>query len=135
MAKKWIPESHADLLRDETKAFAYLGTVMPDGSPQVTPIWFNTDGEHILINTAIGRVKDRNMRRQPKIALTIQDPKNPYRYLQIRGEVIEITTQGANEHIDALAGKYTGTPKYANHRPGETRVTCKILPRKLDVHG
>lgn len=135
MAKIWIPDSHADLLRDETKAFAYLATIMPDGSPQVTPIWFNTDGGHILINTAIGRVKDRNMRRQPKIALTIQDPHNPYRYLQIRGEVVEISTEGANDHIDTLAGKYTGKPKYAHHKPGEMRVTYKILPRKLDPHG
>ena len=135
MTKDWIPASHADLLRDETKAFAYLATIMPDGSPQVTPLWFNTDNEHILINSALGRVKDRNMRRYPKIAIVIQDPHNAYRYLQVRGEVVEITTEGANDHIDALAGKYTGTPKYANHRPGESRVTYKIMPRKLDPHG
>jgi PPOX class probable F420-dependent enzyme len=121
-----IPDTHRDLLKDETRAFAYLATVMEDGSPQVTPIWFNTDAEHILINSAQGRVKDKNMKSRPEVALVIQDPKNAYRYLQVRGKVTEITTEVARDHIDTLAMKYRGTSKYISERQGEVRVTYKI---------
>ncbi len=131
---KSIPESHHDLLKDETKAFLYLATLMPDGSPQVTPIWFNTDGEYILINSAKSRVKDRNMRARPSVALCIADPGNPYRYLQIRGKVLEFTTEGADTHIDALAFKYLGVPEYPYRKPGEIRVTYKIQVEKVDAH-
>ena len=130
-----IPESHLDLLKDEIKAFLFLATLMPDDSPQVTPIWFNTDGEHILINSAQGSVKDRNMRLRPQVALCIQDPSNPYRYLQIRGKVIEITINGADDHIDALAFKYRGVLKYPFRSPGEQRVKYKIQINKIDAHG
>ena len=129
-----IPEKLQDLLTDEKKAFVYLATTMADGTPQVTPIWFNTDGENILINSAAGRIKDRNMRARANVALCIADPSNAYRYLQIRGKVIEITTNGANDHIDALAFKYTGKEKYPNRKAGEQRVTYKILPIKIDAH-
>lgn len=135
MSLKTIPESHADLLEDETKAFAFLATVMADGSPQVTPVWFNADDEYILVNSARGRVKDRNMRKRPKVALVIQDPKNPYRYIQIMGTVVEITTKGALEHIDALNMKYRGTPKYTTGRPGEERVIYKIAPYRVTKMG
>lgn len=131
MSLKRIPETHVDLLKDETKAFAFLATMMADGSPQVTPVWFNTDGEHILVNSARGRVKDRNMRNRPQVALAIVDPRNPYRYLQIMGNVVEITTEGAREHIDMLNLKYRGTPKYLTGRPGEERVIYKITPRRV----
>jgi PPOX class probable F420-dependent enzyme len=130
-----IPDSFKDLLADETRAFAFLATTMPDGSPQVTPLWFNTDGTTILINSAAGRTKDRNMRAHPQVALAIVDPKNPYRYIQIRGKIVEITQEGADAHIDALAGKYTGTPKYGGRRPGEQRITYKILPGKVTTMG
>jgi len=127
-----IPPEYQDLLKDETKAFVYVATVMPDGSPQVTPVWFNTDGTHILINTAKGRVKDRNMRARPQVALLIQDPKTPYRYLQIRGRVAEITESGGDEHINALLMKYSNQPwKKAE---GQTRVIYKILPERFDAH-
>ena len=126
-----VPSNFQDLLTDEKRAFAALVTIMKDGSPQVTPIWFNTDGVHILINTAEGRVKDRNMRARAKVALLIQDPGNPYRYLQIRGRVIEVTKEGADAHIDALAGKYTGVPKYQRSSPGQVRETFKILPEHV----
>ena len=129
-----IPEKLKDLLTDEKKAFVYLGTSMADGTPQVTPIWFNTDGEHILINSAAGRVKDKNMRARPKIALCIADPEDPYRYLQIQGKVVEITTNGADAHIDALAFKYLGKDKYPYRRTEEQRVTYKIQPLKVDAH-
>jgi PPOX class probable F420-dependent enzyme len=132
---KNIPETHTDLLRDEKKAFVYLTTLMPDGSPQVTPVWFNTDGEFILINTAIGRIKDRNMRTRPQVALCIQDPSNPYRYLQVHGRVVEFTTDGADDHIDALTLKYRGIPKYPSRQPGEQRVKYKIQIEKVDAHG
>lgn len=126
-AMKMIPESFRDLLKDETKSFAILGTIMPDGSPQVTPVWFNVEGDYILINTARGRQKDRNMRARPQVAMTILDPKRPYRYLQIRGEIVEFTEEGAAEHISVLSRKYRGhdftIPK------GQVRVTYKILPK------
>jgi PPOX class probable F420-dependent enzyme len=130
-----IPESHSDLLKDETKAFVYLATLMKDGSPQVTPVWFNTDGEYILLNSASGRVKDRNMRARPTVALCITDPKDPYRYLQIRGRVVEITMEGAEDHIDVLNFKYHGNPNYPNHDPAHPRLIYKVLPEKIDAHG
>jgi PPOX class probable F420-dependent enzyme len=107
---------------------------MKDGTPQVTPIWFNTDGEYILINSAAGRLKDKNMRARPDIALCITDPSNSYRYIQIQGRVVEITTEGADAHIDALAFKYRGVEKYPNRKPGEQRVTYKIQPVKINAH-
>jgi len=127
----WISERYADLLKDETKAFGCLATLMKDGSPQLTPVWFSTDGTHILINSAKGRVKDRNMRRDGRVALTIVDPKNPYRYLQIRGIIVEIITEGAREHIDSLAKKYTGAEKYSTGRDNETRVIYKLYPESI----
>ncbi len=130
-----VPDKYKDLLADETRAFVFLATLMPDGSPQVTPIWFNTDGTHIIINTATERVKFRNMRSRPQVALAIADPKNPYRYMTLRGRVVEITEKGADEHIDILAGKYTGTPKYQNRIPGQKRVIVKILPAKVHAQG
>jgi len=129
----WIPESYLDLIKDETKAFASLATIMKDGSPQLTPIWFNTDRPHILINSARGRVKDRNMRRNPRVALVITDPNDPYRYIQIRGKVVEITSQGAREHIDRLSKKYTGKDKYTFGSADEIRVTYAILPESVSV--
>jgi PPOX class probable F420-dependent enzyme len=107
---------------------------MKDGSPQVTPVWFNTDGEYILVNSAAGRLKDKNMRARPRVSLCIADPANPYRYLQIRGKVVEVTLEGAEAHIDALAFKYKGTPIYPYRKEGEKRVTYKILPEKVDAH-
>jgi PPOX class probable F420-dependent enzyme len=130
-----VPASHQDLLTDEKKALAYLATIMKDGSPQVTPVWFNTDGTRILINTAEGRVKDRNMRARPQVAVCIADPGNLYRYLQIRGRITEVTAQGADDHINALSKKYTGNPQYQSRRQGENRVTYKITPEKVDAHG
>ena len=135
MTKDWIPASHADLLRDETKAFAYLATIMPDGSPQVTPLWFNTDNEHILINSAQGRVKDRNMRGNPHVAMCIVDPANPYRYVAIRGMVTEITQEGADQLIDKLAKKYMNVEKYPYRSPDEVRVIYRISPANVSGMG
>lgn len=130
-----IPEGFQDLLKDETRAFAFLATTMKDGAPQVTPVWFNTDGSYLLINSARGRSKDRNMRRSPKVALAIADPKNPYRYMQIRGTIVEITEEGASEHINALSGKYTGNFQYQGRQAGEQRVKYKIQVEKVNTMG
>ena len=130
-----IPETHKDLLNDNKKAIVYLATTMADGSPQVTPVWFNFDGEYILINSALGRIKDKNMRARPKVALVIADPENAYRYIQIRGTVIEFTAQAAEDHIDTQNLKYHGTPNYPGHHVDQPRVIYKILPEKVQVMG
>ena len=111
------------------KAFAHLTTLMPDGSPQVTPVWVDYQDGYIMVNSARGRQKDRNIRRDTRVALSILDPENPYRYLQVRGRVVEMSETGADAHIDKLAFKYLGQEKYPNRRPGETRVIYKILPK------
>ncbi len=126
-----IPESHRDLF--SKRAFAHLGTVMADGSPQVTPVWCDLDGNYIRVNTARGRVKDKNMRRNKKVALSILDPDNPYRYVVVRGEVEEITEKGADAHIDLLAKKYLGKDKYPYRQPGEVRVIYRIRPEKVST--
>ncbi|MEE9595125.1 MAG: PPOX class F420-dependent oxidoreductase, partial [Candidatus Hydrothermarchaeales archaeon] len=105
-----IPEAYRDLF--EKKAFANLVTIMQDGSPQVTPVWVEADDQYVLVNSAKGRRKDLNMRSRPQVALSMQDPDNPYRYLEVRGSVVEITEEGADEHIDKLAKKYLGVDKY-----------------------
>ncbi|MDO8753088.1 MAG: PPOX class F420-dependent oxidoreductase [Anaerolineales bacterium] len=129
---KNFPQEYLDLLQSETKAYLFLATTMPDGSPQVTPIWFNADDDFILINTNEGRTKDRNMKARPKVAFVIQDPKTPYRYIQIRGEIAEHTTQGADEHINQLSLKYDNEPwKY---REGQKRIIYKIKPIHVDAH-
>lgn len=127
-----FPNHFQDLLQDEVKAYLFLATSMPDGSPQVTPVWFNTDDDHILINTNEGRVKDRNMRARPKVAMVIQDPSSPYRYLQVRGEVVEITREGADEHINQLSLKYDEHPW--TYRDGQNRIIYKIKPKHFDQH-
>ena len=129
---KNFPEKFADLLKPETKAFVFVATTMADGSPQVTPVWFDADDEHIIINTSAGRVKDRNLQAHPRVALAIPDPADPYRYIQVRGEVVERTTEGADEQINALSLKYTGKPWKLS--PGQQRVTFKIKPLKFDEH-
>ena len=128
-----IPEKYRDLF--QKKAFANLGTLMPDGRPQVTPVWCDFDGDHIILNSAKGRQKDRNVRRDPRVALAIVDPDNPYRYLEIRGKVMEITEQGADAHIDKMAKKYLGQDKYPFRQPGEVRVLYKIKPEHTSMMG
>jgi PPOX class probable F420-dependent enzyme len=127
-----FPAGFLDLLDEYSKALLYLATIMPDGSPQVTPVWFETDGEHILINTNEGRVKDRNMRVRPKVAMTIQDPNDPYRYLGVRGEVVNFTTKGADEHINKLSLKYDDKPW--TYRETQKRVIFRINPTHFDEH-
>jgi PPOX class probable F420-dependent enzyme len=126
-----IPASHRDLLADETKAFAFVGTTMPDGSPQVTPVWFNTEDGYILINSAKGRVKDENLRARPEIALAIMDFKRPYHYLQIRGRVVAIDEQQGAAHIHTLSHKYRGED-YSIPK-GQVRVVYKIQVESFSV--
>ncbi|HSF32596.1 MAG TPA: PPOX class F420-dependent oxidoreductase [Candidatus Tectomicrobia bacterium] len=128
-----IPQQYLDLF--QKKAFAHLSTLMADGWPQVTPVWCDFDGTHVRINSAKGRVKDRNMRRDPRVTLEVQDPENPYRYLQVRGRVVEITEVGADAHIDSLAKKYLGVDKYPYRQPGETRVIYKIEAQRTSAMG
>jgi PPOX class probable F420-dependent enzyme len=128
-----IPQQYLDLF--QKKAFAHLATLMADGQPQVTPVWCDHDGTHVRINSAKGRVKDRNMRRDPRVTLELQDPDNPYRYLQVFGRVVEITETGADAHIDSLAKKYLGVDKYPYRQPGEIRVIYKIEPQSASTMG
>ena len=128
-----IPEKFTDLLSWEKKSFAHLALVLLDGTPQCTPLWFDYDGTHVIINSALGRVKDEAMRQTPHVALAISDPDNPYRYIQIRGKVVEITEEGARETIDHLSEKYRGTTY--DHKENETRVTYKILPGSFQTFG
>ncbi|HXE90856.1 MAG TPA: PPOX class F420-dependent oxidoreductase [Terriglobales bacterium] len=121
-----IPEKFRDLF--EKPAFGHLATLNADGSPQVTPVWLDIEGDLILVNSAKGRKKDRNVRRDPRVALSVADPANPYRYLEVRGRVVEITEKGADEHIDKQAKKYLGVDRYPGRAPGEVRVLYKIQP-------
>ena len=125
-----IPERLIDLLLPEKKAFASLALTLADGSPQVTPIWFGWDGTHIILNTARGRVKDKVMRRGGKVALLIVDPNDSYRYLQIRGRVMDETEEDAYDVICDLRLKYRGDRDYPKN-PGEVRVTYKVLPEQV----
>ncbi len=128
-----IPEQYRDLF--DKKAFASLATIMPNGQPQVTPVWCDFDGSYVIVNSAKGRRKDRNMRSNPRVSLAISDPDNPYRYLEVRGSVVEITEDGADEHIDSMAKKYMGVDKYPYRQPGEVRVLYKIEPQRFSFMG
>ena len=129
-----IPDQFLDLLQQK-KAFAHLATVMPDGSPQVTPVWFDYQGGAIRVNTAKGRVKARNMKEGALVALSIMDHDNPYRHIQVRGRVRRATEAGADSHIDSLAKKYLGKDQYPWRRPGEVRLTVEIEPTSASVMG
>ena len=128
-----IPEKYLDLF--SKRAFGSLSTLMPDGTPQVTPVWVDYDGGYVLFNSARGRQKDRNLRRDPRLALAILDPDNPYRYIEVRGRVIDVTEQGADDHIDRLAKKYLGADKYPLRRPGEVRLIYKVQVERVRSQG
>lgn len=120
-----IPERLLDLLSDDVKSFASLALTRRDGRPHVSPVWFAWDGEHVIVNTARNRVKDRILKRHPKVSLSIMDPKNPYRYVLITGPVVAETEEGGYEMICTLNEKYHGSRDYPRH-PGEVRVTYKV---------
>ena len=121
-------EKFRDLL--EGKGYAHLATLMPDGSPQVTPVWFDYDGTYILISTLLDRVKGRNVTRDPRVSVEIMDPANPGRYVQIRGRVVELDEANAMTQVHKLARKYTGED-FQWIQPGERRVILKILPEHV----
>ncbi|NDJ55079.1 MAG: PPOX class F420-dependent oxidoreductase [Chloroflexi bacterium] len=127
-----IPEDFVAIFKQ--KSFAHLATLMPDGSPQVSPVWIDYDGEYILVNSAKGRIKDRNMEARPQVSLSVLDPDNSYRYVMVRGTVVEILEEGAENHIDALAQRYFGREKYGL-REGEVRRIYKIRPDHIVAHG
>jgi hypothetical protein len=129
-----IPAKYLDLLQQKT-AFAHLATIMPDGTPQVTPVWFDYTNGKIRVNSAKGRVKVRNMQEGAPVALSILDPDNAYRYIQIRGRVEHVTEEGASAHIDSLTKKYLGKDKYPYGEPGQVRVTFEIEPSAVQVMG
>ncbi len=128
-----IPDQYADLF--DKKVFAGLATVMPDGAPQVTPVWIDYDGECVVFNTAAGRQKDKNLQARPTTSVMLVDPDNPYRYLEVRGSVIERTTTGADEHINKMAKKYMGQDVYPFRQPGEQRVIYRIKPERVSSMG
>lgn len=128
-----IPEAYRDLFTK--RAFAHLVTLMSDGSPQVTPVWVDLQDNYVVVNTAKGRLKDRNLRTDPRVALAISDPDNPYRYLQVRGRVADSTEQGADAHIDKMAKKYLGVDTYPYRQAGEVRVIYRIQPERVQAYG
>lgn len=118
----------------EGKNFGILATLMRDGSPQATVVWVDTDGQHVLVNTSEGRVKTNNAGRDARVALVVTDAANPYKVLQVRGRIVEITKEGAFDHIDKLAKKYRGVDKYPL-RDGDQRVIMKIMPDSVSGSG
>ena len=125
-----IPDQALELF--QKPALVNLATLMPDGTPQVTPVWIDFDGTYLLVNTLKGRQKELNMEKRPKVGLDIVDPTNPWHWLSVRGRVVEITEEGANVHIDKMAKKYLGQDKYGFHQPGDVRVICKIQPDRVN---
>ena len=129
-----IPAAFNDLMTSP-KAFAHLATVSAGGAPQVTPVWFDVKNGAVRVNSAKGRVKSRNMQEGAKVALSILDPDNAYRYIQIRGTVTRATEEGGDAHIDALAKKYLDTDSYPFRQAGEIRVIFEITPSGVNVMG
>jgi PPOX class probable F420-dependent enzyme len=128
-----IPASHRDLL--DKKALAFLACHLANGAVMVNPVWCMAEDGHVLINSAQGRLKDKVMRRDPRVTLCIVDPDDPFRYLELRGKVTEITDKGADAVIDRLAKKYLGVDTYPYRRAGEKRLTYRIAPEKVVARG
>lgn len=126
-----IPEDFLDLF--QKKSMAFLATRMADDTVQVTPVWCELQDGRLAVNSVKGRVKDRNMRRNSAVTLCIADPENPYRYLEVRGKVTEITEDGADPMIDRLAKRYLGQDTYPYRQPDDTRVIYRIQPEKVSV--
>jgi PPOX class probable F420-dependent enzyme len=134
MATTTIPEKYLPILT-EKKSLAHLATLMPDGSPQVTPVWFFYQGGKFIVNTARGRVKEKNMKENSTVALSIVDPDNAYAHVAVRGKITRVTEEGADDNIDAMAKKYLGQDEYPFRRPGEVRVKYEIEPISVSVMG
>ena len=117
----------------EGKNFGLLATLMPDGSPQITPIWVDVEDNFVLVNTATGRQKPLNINRDPRVAIIVSPTDNPYAYATIRGRVVEVTNEGARSHIDKLANKYLGEDKYPFGPPTEERLIVRIQPERIST--
>lgn len=128
-----IPEKYRDLL--ERPVTVSLATILPDGRPQVTPVWCDLDNGHIRVNTAKGRRKHRDMVERPDVTVMALDPDNSFRYVEVRGRVVDITEDGADAHIDKLAKEYLGVDLYPNHTDDETRIICTIEPQVISAQG
>ena len=128
-----IPDDYADLL--DGKTFACFGTLSPSGAPHITPVWIDRDGDDLLVNTAAGRQKDRNVQRDARVGVCIVDHDDPYRYLSIEGEVVERTTEGAVEHIDELARQYMDVEEYPNRDESSERIVLRIRPETVLTSG
>jgi PPOX class probable F420-dependent enzyme len=134
-----IPDTHRDLI--DGPVLVTFTTIMPDGQPQSTIVWCNSEGDHVLVNSVVGRRKDKNVRRDPRVTIMALDPKDAYRWLEIRGVVEELTEEGGVDHIDELARLYENTPAYYGHvTPAEvanreTRVIYKIRPVRVQTKG
>ncbi len=132
-----IPDAYRDLL--DRPIVITLVTVMPNGQPQATPVWCSYDGTHVLVNIVRGRQKDKNMQTNPRVTILAVDPNNPFRWIEVRGRVVESSEQGALEHINRLAKLYVNRDDYYAPRPTmrgqETRVIYKIRPEKVNVKG
>jgi PPOX class probable F420-dependent enzyme len=126
-----VPDTHLDLLQGPV--YVQLASYMQSGAIQVNPVWCSYDGSHIWVNSAKGRVKDRNMRANPNVTVFAGDPQNPYRWLEVRGMVDEITEEGADEHIDDLGELYLNQRPYPFRQDGEVRVIYKILPQRVQA--
>ena len=134
MSQTKVPAGFLDIMTQK-KSFAHLATLMPDGTPQVTPVWFDMNGDRVRVNTARGRQKDRNMQKHGEVALSVTDPDNPYRHIAIRGRIVNVTENGADAHIDSLAKKYLGQDKYPYRQPNEKRVIYEIEPTVVNTMG
>ena len=130
-----IPETHSDLLDWDTKAFAHVATIGPDGAPQASPVWFDWDGQHVKFSLTTTRQKYRNLHRDKRIAMSIIDPENAYRYIEIRGELEEVEPDPNIDFISRMAKKYIDKDRYPWHREGDERVIMKVRPLKTSGMG
>lgn len=128
-----IPEGYGDLL--ETNALVHVATIGPDGEPQNNPVWFDWDGRHVKFSQTKTRQKYRNVSRDPRLALSIVDPENPYRYIEIRGEVTKVEEDPNNDFINAMAKKYLGLDEYPYHQPGDERIILYVEPEHTTQMG
>lgn len=130
-----IPEKYADLVSWETRSFAHVATIGPHGEPHSSPVWFEWDGTHIRFSLTKSRQKYSNLQREKRVALSVVDPEDPYRYIEIRGELDEIEEDPNIDFISRMAKKYIGRDRYPWHRPGDQRVIVKIRPTKISGMG
>jgi PPOX class probable F420-dependent enzyme len=128
-----LTEKHKKLITD--KNFGHIATLNQDGSPQVTPVWIELDGNHLVVNSEQKRKKVRNLKRDPRVSVSIQNAENPYQYIEIRGRAVEITDKGGFEGIDRLSAKYTGQEKYPGNAPGDVRIVIRIEPEHISGMG